>query len=133
MSRRHRLHTEASYRSSAGSTASCRARHRARGRAAREPRRGDDRAGLTQAEAPVAPVTIELSADYPDRVAGVVYGLDTVVARLEEVGCAVRSTPASHEPTIARGGRSRPERRPHAKHDRQHTVLLVTPPSWRPT
>ena len=46
-------------------------------------------------------MTIELAADYPDRVAGVVYGLDTVVARLAEVGCDVRSTPASQEPTIA--------------------------------
>ena len=89
--------------------------------------------GLTKAEAPVAPVTIELSADYPDRVAGVVYGLDTVVARLQEVGCAVRSTPASHEPTIAPWRAQPPDGADHhAKHDRQHTVLLVTPPSWRP-
>jgi phenylalanyl-tRNA synthetase beta chain len=85
------------------------------------------------AEVPVTPVTIELAADYPDRVAGVVYGLDTVVARLQEVGCAVRSTPASHEPTIAPWRAQPPDGADHhAKHDRQHTVLLVTPPSWRP-
>jgi len=28
-------------------------------------------------------VTISMAADYPDRVAGVVYGMDTVVARLQ--------------------------------------------------
>ena len=42
-----------------------------------------------------------MAADYPDRVAGIVYGLDTVVARLQEVGCEVRSTPAGQAPTIA--------------------------------
>ena len=134
MSRRHRLHSEASYRFERGVDREL-------------PPRATDRAaallaslggatvvpGLTMAEVPVAPVTIELAADYPDRVAGVVYGLDTVVARLEEVGCAVRSTPASHEPTVAPWRAQPPDGADHhAKHDRQHTVLLVTPPSWRP-
>ena len=120
--------------SSAASTASCRrAPPRARPRCwpAWAARRIVP--GLTHAQAPVTPVTISMAADYPDRVAGVVYGMDTVVARLQEVGCAVRSTPgqshaADHRP-VAR--RQPPERRPdHAprrQHDQQHMVLLVTP------
>ena len=34
--------------------------------------------GATYASAPVEPVSITMAADYPDRVAGVAYGLDTV-------------------------------------------------------
>jgi phenylalanyl-tRNA synthetase beta chain len=78
-------------------------------------------------------VTIELAADYPDRVAGMVYGLDVVVGRLTEVGCEVRTTTVAHEPTVApwRAGAGAADDH-HGRHDRQHTVLLVTPPSWRP-
>ena len=86
------------------------------------------------------PVTISMAADYPDRVAGVIYGMDTVVARLQEVGCEVRSTPARSRrrsrPGAAQpppdGARRPAHRHEHGKHDRQHMVLLVTPPSWRP-
>src|SRR6202042_2687113 len=97
--------------------------------------------GVTHAQVPVAPVTIQLAADYPDSVAGVVYGMDTVVARLQEVGCEVRSTPAGQAPTIApwRAAAAEPAsaEQDHAhdhggRHDRQVMVLLVTPPSWRP-
>ncbi|MFI7274921.1 phenylalanine--tRNA ligase subunit beta [Streptomyces sp. NPDC049879] len=52
--------------------------------------------------APAAPVTIP--ADHPDRVAGVAYGRETVVRRLQQVGCSVTGS----------------------------DVLTVTPPSWRP-
>ncbi|MEV1011454.1 phenylalanine--tRNA ligase subunit beta [Streptomyces sp. NPDC049881] len=51
---------------------------------------------------PAAPVTIP--ADHPDRVAGVAYGRETVVRRLQQVGCSVTGS----------------------------DVLTVTPPSWRP-
>jgi phenylalanyl-tRNA synthetase beta chain len=139
MSRRHRLHSEASYRFERGTDRELPLRATARaaallahlGGAAMVP-------GATHAQVPVAPVTIQLAADYPDRVAGVVYGMDTVVARLQEVGCEVRSTPSSEVPTIAPW---RADKAPqalvdhdheHGKHDRQHMVLLVTPPSWRP-
>jgi len=134
MSRRHRLHSEASYRFERGVDRELPPRATARAAALLASLGGATTVpGLTQAEVPVAPVTIELAADYPDRVAGVVYGLDTVVARLQEVGCTVRSTPASHEPTIAPWRAQPPDGADHhAKHDRQHTVLLVTPPSWRP-
>jgi phenylalanyl-tRNA synthetase beta chain len=134
MARRHRLHSEASYRFERGVDRELPPRATARAAALLASLGGATTVpGLTNAEVPVAPVTIELAADYPDRVAGVVYGLDTVVARLQEVGCDVRSTPASHEPTIAPWRAEPPaDGEHHAKHDRQHTVLLVTPPSWRP-
>jgi phenylalanyl-tRNA synthetase beta chain len=134
MSRRHRLHSEASYRFERGVDRELPPRATERAAALLASLGGATIVpGLTRAEVPVAPVTIELAADYPDRVAGVVYGLDTVVARLQEVGCAVRSTPASQEPTIAPWRAQPPDGADHhAKHDRQHTVLLVTPPSWRP-
>ena len=56
--------------------------------------------GCTHASAEVAPVLISMAADYPDKVAGVVYGLDTVVRRLREVGCSVLQTREA-TPTIA--------------------------------
>jgi phenylalanyl-tRNA synthetase beta chain len=134
MSRRHRLHSEASYRFERGVDRELPPRATERAAALLASLGGATVVpGLTLAEVPVTPVTIELAADYPDRVAGVVYGLDTVVARLQEVGCAVRSTPATHEPTVAPWRAQPPDGADHhAKHDRQHTVLLVTPPSWRP-
>jgi phenylalanyl-tRNA synthetase beta chain len=134
MSRRHRLHSEASYRFERGVDRELPPRATARAAALLASLGGATIVpGLTDAEVPVAPVTIELAADYPDRVAGVVYGLDTVVARLQEVGCTVRSTPANYEPTVAPWRAQPPDGADHhAKHDRQHTVLLVTPPSWRP-
>jgi phenylalanyl-tRNA synthetase beta chain len=138
MARRHRLHSEASYRFERDTDRELPLRATARA-AALLARLGGARVvpGATHAQVPVEQVTIQLAADYPDRVAGVVYGLDTVVARLEEVGCAVRSTPASRPPTIApwRAGQAAEppaSEHEHGKHDHQHMTLLVTPPSWRP-
>ncbi|OIV37950.1 phenylalanine--tRNA ligase subunit beta [Mangrovactinospora gilvigrisea] len=61
-------------------------------------------AGVTEVGGvrPLAPIT--MPADHPDRVAGVTYGRETVVRRLQEVGCAVSGS----------------------------DVLTVVPPSWRP-
>jgi len=149
MSRRHRLHSEASYRFERGTDRELPLRATARA-AALLARLGGATVvpGATHAQVPVAPVTIQLAADYPDRVAGVVYGMDTVVARLQEVGCEVRSTPATEMPTIAPWradpvltntmsattgpATTGPEHHEYGKHDRQHMILLVTPPSWRP-
>ena len=153
MSRRHRLHSEASYRFERGTDRELPLRATARaaalladlGGAAIVP-------GATHAQVPVTPVTIQLAADYPDRVAGVVYGMDAVVARLQEVGCEVRSTPSSRVPTIAPWRADKADTadtvpqapadsvpqapadhdHEHGRHDRQHMVLLVTPPTWRP-
>ncbi|MFI9722396.1 phenylalanine--tRNA ligase subunit beta [Streptomyces sp. NPDC052396] len=65
---------------------------------------GTPEAGVTEFEAPGAPRTIALSADHPDRVAGVDYGRETVVRRLQQVGCDVYG----------------------------QDELIVTVPSWRP-
>ncbi|MFC8349423.1 phenylalanine--tRNA ligase subunit beta [Streptomyces sp. NPDC057280] len=61
-------------------------------------------AGVTEVVAPSAPHTITMPADHPDRVAGVEYGRETVVRRLQEVGCDVYG----------------------------QDELIVTVPSWRP-
>ncbi|SEQ79362.1 phenylalanyl-tRNA synthetase beta subunit [Streptomyces sp. yr375] len=61
-------------------------------------------AGVTEVVAPSAPRTISLPADHPDRVAGVHYGRETVVRRLQEIGCDVYG----------------------------QDELVVTVPSWRP-
>ncbi len=53
---------------------------------------------------------VSMAADYPDRVAGVVYGRDTVVRRLREVGCSVRETRQA-APTIAPWRAEAPVRR----------------------
>ncbi|MEU6604701.1 phenylalanine--tRNA ligase subunit beta [Streptomyces shenzhenensis] len=61
-------------------------------------------AGVTEVIAPSAPRTITLPAAHPDRVAGVDYGRETVVRRLQEIGCDVYG----------------------------QDELIVTVPSWRP-
>lgn len=65
---------------------------------------GTAEAGVTEVVAQAAPRTIAMRADHPDRVAGVAYGRETVVRRLQEVGCDV-----------------------YGQDD-----LTVTVPSWRP-
>jgi len=65
---------------------------------------GTAEAGVTEVIAPSAPTTITIPADHPDKVAGVAYGRETVVRRLQEVGCDVYG----------------------------QDELIVTVPSWRP-
>ncbi|MFI5572106.1 phenylalanine--tRNA ligase subunit beta [Streptomyces sp. NPDC051740] len=65
---------------------------------------GTAEAGVTEVVAPTAPHTITAPADHPDKVAGVTYGRETVVRRLQEVGCDVYG----------------------------QDELIVTVPSWRP-
>ncbi|MEV8594194.1 phenylalanine--tRNA ligase subunit beta [Streptomyces sp. NPDC052012] len=65
---------------------------------------GTAEAGVTEVIAPTAPRTITIPADHPDKVAGVAYGRETVVRRLQEVGCDVYG----------------------------QDELIVTVPSWRP-
>ncbi|MFG2891591.1 phenylalanine--tRNA ligase subunit beta [Streptomyces sp. NPDC048248] len=60
--------------------------------------------GVTEFVAPSGPRTISLSANHPDKVAGVDYGRETVVRRLQQVGCDVYG----------------------------QDELVVTVPSWRP-
>ncbi|MFF5504362.1 phenylalanine--tRNA ligase subunit beta [Streptomyces roseolus] len=65
---------------------------------------GTAEAGVTEIAAPSAPRTITMPANHPDKVAGVDYGRETVVRRLQEVGCDVYG----------------------------QDELVVTVPSWRP-
>ncbi|MEU6164016.1 phenylalanine--tRNA ligase subunit beta [Streptomyces tanashiensis] len=65
---------------------------------------GTAEAGVTEVAAPSAPRTIAMPANHPDKVAGVDYGRETVVRRLQEVGCDVYG----------------------------QDELIVTVPSWRP-
>ncbi|MFJ7770385.1 phenylalanine--tRNA ligase subunit beta [Streptomyces sp. NPDC097107] len=65
---------------------------------------GTAEAGVTEISAPPVPHTIRVPADHPDKVAGVEYGRETVVRRLQEVGCDVYG----------------------------QDELIVTAPSWRP-
>ncbi|MER6632003.1 phenylalanine--tRNA ligase subunit beta [Streptomyces sp. NPDC000987] len=65
---------------------------------------GTAEAGVTEVVAPSGPHTITVPADHPDKVAGVAYGRETVVRRLQEVGCDVYG----------------------------QDELTVTVPSWRP-
>ncbi|MFI0373812.1 phenylalanine--tRNA ligase subunit beta [Actinomadura sp. 1N219] len=105
MSRRHRLHSEASYRFERGVDRELPlyASYRAV-RMLAELGGAEVMPGVTHAEAPVEPVTITIDAGHPDKVAGVTYGRDVVVRRLEQVGCTVEGA----------------------------DELTVTPPSWRP-
>ncbi|MFJ9160850.1 phenylalanine--tRNA ligase subunit beta [Streptomyces griseoviridis] len=65
---------------------------------------GTAEAGVTEVVAPSAPHTITAPADHPDKVAGVTYGRETVVRRLQQIGCDVYG----------------------------QDELIVTVPSWRP-
>ncbi|MEU6487137.1 phenylalanine--tRNA ligase subunit beta [Streptomyces sp. NPDC046887] len=65
---------------------------------------GTAEAGVTEVLAPSAPHTVAMPADHPDRVAGMAYGRETVVRRLQEIGCDVYG----------------------------QDELVVTAPSWRP-
>ena len=49
--------------------------------------------GVTEVASPSAPRTVAMPADHPDRVAGTAYGRETVVRRLQEIGCGVESGP----------------------------------------
>jgi phenylalanyl-tRNA synthetase beta chain len=121
MSRRHKLGSEASARFERGVDYELQLRAASRaGIMLATLGGGTLLPGRTVVTEPVEPVVIQMAADYPDSVAGVVYGLDTVLARLREVGCTVDVIPASH------GDHEQ------ARHDRSHQLLRVTPPSWRP-
>jgi len=107
MARRHRLHSEAVYRFERGVDRELPLRASAKAVALLASLgSGMIVPGCTHAHVDVPPVTISMAADYPDRVAGVVYGLDTVIHRLRQVGCAT-------------------------EHDRAQQTLVVTAPLWR--
>ncbi len=130
MARRHKLHSEASYRFERGVDRELPLRASAKAVALLSGLGGGQVVpGCTHASVEVPPVQIWLAVDYPDRVAGMVYGRDTVVRRLREVGCSVRETRGA-APTIAPWRAGEPAAPPSAAAD--GPVLEVTPPSWRP-
>jgi phenylalanyl-tRNA synthetase beta chain len=138
MSRRHKLHTEASYRFERGVDRELPLRASAKAVALLAGLGGGQVVpGCTHAFVDVPPVVISITADYPDRVAGVVYGRDTVVRRLREVGCTVVQTRAA-PPTIAPWRAEEAAAPPGAAESAEAasaaavSTLDVTPPSWRP-
>ena len=137
MSRRHKLGSEASARFERGVDPELQTRASARAATMLATLGGGTAVpGCTMAAVPIEPVVISMAADYPDQVAGLVYGLDTVLGRLREVGCTVTQAPAPGAVGLAAGdGNGRgPEhaKQDHGRHDKSGVTLLVTPPSWRP-
>ncbi|MEV4383738.1 phenylalanine--tRNA ligase subunit beta [Streptosporangium sp. NPDC049644] len=126
MSRRHNLVSEASKRFERGVDrelplyASWRA-----ARLLAELGGGTIQPGVTHAEVEVEPLRVAIPSGYPGRVAGTVYDRETVIHRLEQVGCAVEGAAGGTGGTAADGIAAK------------LTVvgddmLVVTPPSWRP-
>jgi len=141
MSRRHKLGSEASARFERGVDPELQLRASAKAATILAVLGGGTVVpGCSLAAAEIAPVQIAMAADYPDRVAGLVYGLDTVQARLREVGCVITHAPATEvtAATLPAGtaGAAGPQHEDaghdHRRHDRPDLTLLVTPPSWRP-
>jgi len=96
MSRRHRLSSEASARFERGVDPELQTRASARAALMLAALAGGTVIhGCSIAAAEIEPVTITMPADYPDQVAGLVYGLETVQKRLREVGCTVVHLPGS--------------------------------------
>src|SRR5262249_21312823 len=126
MSRRHRLFSESSARFERGVDRELPLRASARAASLLASLGGGTvQPGYTHAAVEVPPVSIMMAPDYPDQVAGMDYGRDTVIARLGEVGCEVsvdRGPEHAHE-------HAAPE---HARHEHTGQPLLVRPPSWRP-
>jgi len=122
MSRRHRLFSEASARFERGVDRELPLRASAKAATLLAALAGGTvQPGCTHASVDVPPTEIMMAAGYPDQVAGMVYGRDTVIGRLRQVGCEV---------TWDRG--PGPEHAPgHAVTERTGPPLLVRPPSWR--
>jgi phenylalanyl-tRNA synthetase beta chain len=127
MSRRHRLFSEASARFERGVDPELQQRAAAKAAVLLTGLAGGTMVpGCTFAYAPAEPVVIVLAADYPDRVAGVAYGLETVTRRLRQVGCTVTG------PAGGPGGPDGHGAHEQHRHDQSGTMLTVVPPSWRP-
>ncbi|MFD9949199.1 phenylalanine--tRNA ligase subunit beta [Nonomuraea sp. NPDC059023] len=89
--------------------------------------------GLTHAEVEVEPARIAIPAAYPGQVGGVPYPKETVVRRLEQVGCTVAD---GDDPAIRRGGVAPTAVVTGGEIAARLAVtgpdmITVTPPSWR--
>ncbi|MER5643813.1 phenylalanine--tRNA ligase subunit beta [Streptosporangium sp. NPDC002524] len=144
MSRRHNLVSEASKRFERGVDrelplyASWRA-----ARLLAELGGGTIQPGVTHAEVAVEPVRVAVPSDYPGRVAGTAYDRETVIRRLEQVGCTVESTTESATAGTGpvtggtAGGTAATGDAASAGIAARLAVtgddmLAVTPPTWRP-
>ncbi|GGO21287.1 phenylalanine--tRNA ligase beta subunit [Microbispora rosea subsp. aerata] len=89
--------------------------------------------GVTHAEAEVSPTRITIPADYPGRVAGVPYARETVIRRLEEIGCVVTegADPATGHGVAATGVLASGDLADRLAVPGDD-LITVTPPSWRP-
>lgn len=92
--------------------------------------------GVTHAQVDVAPVRITIPAGHPDRVAGVAYGRETVIRRLEQVGCVVTEGTAASRPdggqgVAATGVLASGDLAGKLSVDGEDPITVV-PPSWRP-
>src|SRR5213079_299411 len=116
MSRRHRLFSEASARFERGVDRELPLRASARAVSLLTALGGGTvLPGCTHAQVAVEPVTIGMTAGYPDEVAGVVYGLDAVTRRLRQVGCEVHAEPAETAAAADPDGPGRHVRHEHAR------------------
>ena len=136
MSRRHRLGSEASARFERGVDRELQLRASARAAWMLASLGGGTVVpGCTHAFAEVPRTEIVMAADYPDQVAGLVYGLAVVARRLRQVGCELTADGETAGPGSAAApsaGHSKHERHDHGRHDRAEQWLTVVPPSWRP-
>jgi len=143
MSRRHKLFSEASYRFERGVDRELPLRASAKAVTLLAALGGGTvLPGCTHARVELPEMTITMPVDYPDSVAGMVYGREAVLRRLHDVGCSV-TEPASPPPAAeaapgggasgaGSAGSARYQRAEHGKHDRSKQLLTVVPPSWRP-
>jgi phenylalanyl-tRNA synthetase beta chain len=136
MSRRHKLFSEASYRFERGVDRELPVRASAKAVTLLAALGGGTvLPGCTHASVDVPELAITMPVDYPDSVAGMVYGRDAVLRRLHDVGCRVAeaaSAPAAEPASGTSTGPNRYQRHEHGKHDRSKQLLAVVPPSWRP-
>jgi phenylalanyl-tRNA synthetase beta chain len=120
MSRRHRLFSDASARFERGVDRELPVRASAKAASLLAALSGGTvRPGCTHAQADVAPVSVTMAPDHPDKVAGMRYGAATVLRRLRQVGCEI-SDGAGPAGTAGGAGQA------------GTAQLVVWPPSWRP-
>jgi len=159
MSRRHKLASEASARFERGVDRELQLRASARAASLLAALGGGQLVpGCTHAQADVTRLPVVMAVDYPDQVAGVVYGLAAVTRRLRQVGCELTvegeavtgsagaagwavgaegpggggGAAGAGGPAVSSAPPSRHVRNEHGKHDRSGQRLTVMPPSWRP-
>ncbi|WP_113704289.1 phenylalanine--tRNA ligase subunit beta [Nonomuraea lactucae] len=92
------------------------------------------RPGVTHAQIDVTPGRIAMPASHPSDVAGVPYAKETVVRRLEQIGCAVAD---GDDPAVRAGGVDPTGVVTGGELAAKLAVsgddmITVTPPSWRP-